>query len=64
MRTSDRDQWLRTIQAVLWSFLGIRKRSEYETDIKSLNPIAIVAVGVAMAMLFVVCLVVIVNLIV
>lgn len=56
--------WLRTVQAVLWSFLGVRKRSEYETDIKSLNPIAIVAVGLAMIMLFVVLLMVLVNLIV
>lgn len=56
--------WLRTVQAVLWSFLGVRKRSEYETDINSLNPIAIVAVGFAMAMLFVAILMVLVNLIV
>lgn len=56
--------WLRTVQAVLWSFLGIRKRSEYETDIKNLNPFAIIAVGFAMAILFVILLIVIVNLIV
>ena len=56
--------WVRTVQAVLWSFLGIRKRSEYETDIKSLNPFAIIAVGFAMAILFVILLIVIVNLIV
>lgn len=56
--------WLRTVQAVLWSFLGIRKRSEYENDIKSLNPFAIIAVGFVMAILFVILLIVIVNLIV
>jgi hypothetical protein len=56
--------WLRTVQAVLWSFLGIRKRSEFEKDIKHLNPIAILAVGVAMAMVFVLSLMVIVNLVV
>lgn len=56
--------WLRTVRAVLWSFLGIRKRSEYEQDVKSLNPFAIIAVGFAMAALFVLLLVVIVNLIV
>jgi hypothetical protein len=56
--------WLRTVRAVLWSFLGIRKRSEYEQDVKSLNPVVIIAVGFAMAVLFVLLLVVIVNLIV
>lgn len=56
--------WLRTIQAVLWSFLGVRNRSEYEADIKRLNPLAIIAVGLAMIMLFVVVLMVLVNLIV
>lgn len=56
--------WLRTVQAVLWSFLGVRNRSESETDIKSLNPLAVIAVGLAMIMLFVAALIVIVNLIV
>ena len=56
--------WLRTVQAVLWSFLGIRKRSEFEKDVKSLNPVVILAVGVAMAMVFVLSLIVIVNLVV
>lgn len=56
--------WLRTVQAVLWSFLGIRKRSEFEKDVKNLNPVVILAVGVAMAMVFVLSLMVIVNLVV
>jgi hypothetical protein len=56
--------WLRTVQAVLWSFLVVRKASEYEKDIKSLNPFAIIAVGFAMAIVFAVSLIVIVNLIV
>ena len=36
---------LRTIQAVLWSFLGIRKNAEYQKDTERLNPFILIAVG-------------------
>jgi amino acid transporter len=44
---------LRTIRAVLWSFVGIRKRSEYEEDLGKLNPFAIIAVALCAVALFV-----------
>lgn len=56
--------WLRTVQAVLWSFLGIRKASEFEKDIKNLNPIVVLAAGIVIVMIFVLSLIVIVNLVV
>ena len=37
---------LRTIKMVAWSFIGLRKGSEFEQDIK-MNPLHIVAVGIA-----------------
>ena len=44
---------LRTIQAVLWSFLGIRKNAEYQKDTERLNPFILIVVGLVLALLFV-----------
>ena len=53
--------WLATVNAVLWGFLGVRRQSDYESDIAKLNPLHIVAVGIVMAFLFVFGLIVLVN---
>ena len=37
--------FLRTVKAVLWSFIGLRSRSDYEKDVEELNPLHIVIVG-------------------
>lgn len=52
---------IRTIQAVLWSFIGIRKNADYQKDIEKLNPFHILGVGIAAALLFVLGLVALVN---
>jgi hypothetical protein len=51
----------RTFKAVAWSFLGIRKGSEYEKDIVQLKPQQVILVGIACAALFVLALVGIVK---
>lgn len=53
--------WLSTINAVLWGFLGVRRQSDYESDIAKLHPLHIVAVGVVMTFLFVLGLMFLVN---
>jgi Protein of unknown function (DUF2970) len=45
--------WLRTIKAVAWSFVGLRKGSEFEQDTQKLNPIHVIVVGLAGAAVFV-----------
>jgi len=50
-----------TVKAVGWSFLGIRKNSEFQADIGRLNPFHIIVVGIAGALLFVVSLIALVN---
>lgn len=45
--------WLSTINAVLWGFLGVRRQTDFQSDIAKLNPLHIVAVGIVMAFLFV-----------
>ncbi|GKT21812.1 DUF2970 domain-containing protein [Acidovorax sp. SUPP3334] len=52
---------LRTVRAVAWSFIGLRKGSEYQQDIERLNPIHIIVVGLAAALLLVVGLIALVN---
>lgn len=52
---------LGTVKAVLWGFLGVRRNADFQSDIASLNPIHIIAVGIAMAMLFVLGLIALVN---
>jgi hypothetical protein len=52
---------LRTVRTVLWSFIGIRRRSGYEEDLGKANPFAIIAVALGVVALFVVGLIVLVN---
>jgi Protein of unknown function (DUF2970) len=49
--------WLRTMQAVAWSFVGLRKGSEFEEDTQKLNPVHVIVVGLAGAAVLVVSLV-------
>jgi hypothetical protein len=51
----------RTVKAVGWSFMGVRKNSEYQQDLARLNPLHVIAIGIAGAMLFVLLLVGLVN---
>jgi hypothetical protein len=51
----------RTAKAVAWSFIGIRKRSEYEEDLGRLNPFHIIAVALLAVALFVGGLIALVN---
>jgi predicted Na+-dependent transporter len=51
----------RTVKAVAWSFVGLRARGDYEEDVKNLNPLHIVAVGLIAVFVFVAALVLLVN---
>jgi len=50
-----------TVRAVLWGFLGVRRNADYQQDIVRLNPLHLMAVGVVMAILFVIGLMLLVN---
>jgi hypothetical protein len=52
---------LRTLLAVVWSFLGIRKSKDLERDVSELNPLHLVIAGVLVAALFVGALIALVN---
>jgi amino acid transporter len=55
---------LRTIRAVAWSFIGLRKGSEYAQDVEKLNPLHIIVVGLVAVFLLVISLIVLVKVIV
>lgn len=44
---------LDTVRAVLWGFLGVRRKSDFQHDIAKLNPIHLLVVGVVLAFVFV-----------
>lgn len=43
----------RTVKAVMWSFVGLRARGDYEKDVEQLNPVHIVIVGLVGVFIFV-----------
>jgi hypothetical protein len=51
----------RTIKAVAWSLLGIRKNSEYEQDLGRLNPLHVIALALLAVALFVAALMALVT---
>lgn len=44
---------LATLRAVLWGFLGVRRKSDFTEDIVKLNPIHLLFTGLLLAFLFV-----------
>jgi amino acid transporter len=54
----------RSIVAVAWSFIGIRKNSEFQEDLSHITPLHILGVGLVAGLLFVIGLIVVVNLVV
>lgn len=53
--TTNASVW-RSLLAVLWAFVGLRKRSESEEDGVKITPIHLVAVGLVVCLVFVVSL--------
>ena len=43
----------RTFKAVMWSFVGLRSRGDYEQDVAQLNPVHIVIAGLVSVFVFV-----------
>ncbi len=52
--------WLRSIRMVAWGFFGVRKRSEFEEDVR-IHPLQIVVAGLVAIVALVVALVALVH---
>jgi hypothetical protein len=61
--TRRRGSLAQTVKAVAAAFFGVRGRRGHEQDLSNLNPIHVIGVGIALAVLFVVALVAIVRLV-
>ena len=61
MSAARKGSVIRTVKAVLWSFFGVRKNTDYQQDIEKLNPFHILGVGLAAVFLFVLGLIALVN---
>jgi len=55
---------LETFKAVVWSFLGIRKRKAHESDAARLNPVYVIVAGLIAAALFVAILITVVRIVI
>jgi len=55
---------LQVAKAVFWSFLGIRRRAEHESDVTQLKPAQVIIAGLIGAAIFVLSLVLLVKFIV
>lgn len=53
-----------TLTAVLWSFFGVRRSDHHDEDMRNLNPIHVIIVGILAAFVFVMTLIGIVKLVV
>ena len=61
---SNKQSLWRSVRAVAWSFIGIRKGSGFQEDVASIKPLHVLGVGVVAAFLFVIGLIALVNLVV
>jgi hypothetical protein len=53
--------FLQTVQAVAWSFFGVRRRADWEQDLTKVNPVHLVLAGLMGAALFILALVFLVR---
>ena len=63
-KATQNSSFWRSVVAVAWSFLGVRKNSEFQEDISRITPLHILGVGLAAGLLFVLGLMFLVRLIV
>ena len=52
---------LRSVRAVAWSLIGLRKGSEYQQDIENITPLQVIVVGLIAIFLLVFGLIALVN---
>ncbi|WP_332671458.1 DUF2970 domain-containing protein [Aromatoleum sp.] len=53
-----------TLKAVMWAFLGVRRRDDYHLDASSLDPKAVIVAGLLGGLVFVLTLVAVVTFVV
>lgn len=59
----QKKSFLATLGAVFWSFIGLRRRSDYETDVTGLNPVYVIIAAIIGAAIFIGVLLTVVSLV-
>ena len=62
--TLQKRSFLATLAAVFWSFVGLRRRADYEKDATSLNPFYVIGAALIAVLIFIAVLIVVVHLVV
>jgi Protein of unknown function (DUF2970) len=60
-KPAPKSGFFRLLKAVFWSFFGVRRRSDLESDAAQLNPLHLVLAGLIGAALFIVVLLLVVR---
>lgn len=63
-KTAVQRSFLATLAAVFWSFVGLRRRVDYEKDATSLNPFYVIGAGLIGVAIFIAALITVVKLVV
>ena len=61
MNEPEKSSGWQAVKAVLWGFFGVRRRSDLQSDAAKLKPGQLIAVGLVLALLFVLSLIGIVK---
>lgn len=62
--SSGNRSFLATLLAVFWSFIGLRRRADYEKDATSMNPFYVIGAGLVGVALFIGVLLMVVRMVV
>ena len=60
----DQRSFMATMVAVAWSFIGLRRKKDFDQDVGGLNPVYVIVAGLAGTAIFIATLLTIVNLVV
>lgn len=60
---AKRSSFVATALAVLWSFVGIRKKQDYQQDAQQLKPVHVIVAGILGGVIFVTTIILIVRLV-
>ncbi|CAL61856.1 conserved hypothetical protein; putative membrane protein [Herminiimonas arsenicoxydans] len=61
-KTHEKTSFLATMGAIFWSFIGLRRRSDYEKDVTGLNPFYVLIAALIGVSLFIGILLLVVSL--
>lgn len=63
LRPPGKASAVEAVKAVFWSFLGIRRRSDYDADAANLTPVQVIVTGIVAGIVFVVTILFIVKMV-